>query len=629
MIEKVNHYSMSTPASIYDEEALTALELVARLGAKCNEVIENVNKQDKKIEQLFTQELKKFVNEWLDKHPEATTTVLDGSLTEPKFHESLKQKAIKDYVTPQMYGAVADGVADDTEALQMAIDNAKVLGGLYIPEGVYKINQRVTLSNAENMVIMNRGVIKPIDGVTPLIGTITLEHVRNTVIYGLCFDGNIENVPEAETVGLQSLLRVAYCDNLVFDNLEIRNAGENGVTGEANNNITFRNCIFENIGEHCFYFGGKASHNMNFENLKVKNIGQNKPSEDRVTAVVKFRLHDVSDELNTNIRINGFEFTDTSPLEVYQCYNCLACLMDTINFDIRNGAIDGDVCSVLQLNMTLDSGLVENVKFRGRDLCCGVGKGYGANTPTDIPVYGRFEVLFRNCYIEGATNFFSYFDYEKCMIKPVLAYLNTIYGCMDARKKQTLKDCAIDIYGASRINVNMVDEIHLIGCFIKSEANQNHGIFHASKDCKIVLTRYDSSRNRSFLVRSDGHNIQLICDNSVVDGKIIEAKKVQITNCEVGSGFDSWIDIEDAHYSNVIRLSDRKRLDTAIIRKDTYNDSVAVDFRYNCVKKLTKDNVCVIPKTPGNFTYTVNNNFVSIENALVGGTFNSFEVVVF
>ena len=45
MIEKMpNHYSFTTPVSAHDEEALTALELAGRQGAKINEVIDDQNK---------------------------------------------------------------------------------------------------------------------------------------------------------------------------------------------------------------------------------------------------------------------------------------------------------------------------------------------------------------------------------------------------------------------------------------------------------------------------------------------------------------------------------------------------------------------------------------------------------
>ena len=61
------------------------------------------------------------VNTWLDEHPEATTTVQDGSLTEAKFSDALKLKTINPFITPEMFGAKGDGVTDDTAAIQAAI----------------------------------------------------------------------------------------------------------------------------------------------------------------------------------------------------------------------------------------------------------------------------------------------------------------------------------------------------------------------------------------------------------------------------------------------------------------------------------------------------------------------------
>lgn len=67
----------------------------------------------------------KQVDEWLDLHPESTTTVQDGSIEEIKFTESLKMKTIKDYITPEMFGAKGDGSSDDTTSIKNAILYAK------------------------------------------------------------------------------------------------------------------------------------------------------------------------------------------------------------------------------------------------------------------------------------------------------------------------------------------------------------------------------------------------------------------------------------------------------------------------------------------------------------------------
>lgn len=54
MIEKMNgHYSFTNPATVYDEEALTALELAARTAGKMNECIDSCNESAERITSEF------------------------------------------------------------------------------------------------------------------------------------------------------------------------------------------------------------------------------------------------------------------------------------------------------------------------------------------------------------------------------------------------------------------------------------------------------------------------------------------------------------------------------------------------------------------------------------------------
>lgn len=89
------------------------------------------------------------INTWLEAHPEATTTVQDSSLTEAKFSDALKLKTVKDYVTPQMYGAKADGSTDDVEAFENALNIGKIV---FIPEGDYYLSRAIDNPAAIKMI---------------------------------------------------------------------------------------------------------------------------------------------------------------------------------------------------------------------------------------------------------------------------------------------------------------------------------------------------------------------------------------------------------------------------------------------------------------------------------------------
>lgn len=99
----------------------------------------------KSIAQPTDAQTAQAISDWLNAHPEAVTTVTDGSLTEAKFSNALKLTTIKDYVTPQMFGAVGDGSVDDTTAFQAAIDSGKPV---CIPSGsIIRVDGSVVINN--------------------------------------------------------------------------------------------------------------------------------------------------------------------------------------------------------------------------------------------------------------------------------------------------------------------------------------------------------------------------------------------------------------------------------------------------------------------------------------------------
>lgn len=83
-----------------------------------NEFI-NLKEEVKNFYIDFAKRINEEVEKWLDNHPEATTTVLDHSLENVKL-----VYGTLGYVTPEMFGAVGDGVTDDSIAFSNAVDFA-------------------------------------------------------------------------------------------------------------------------------------------------------------------------------------------------------------------------------------------------------------------------------------------------------------------------------------------------------------------------------------------------------------------------------------------------------------------------------------------------------------------------
>lgn len=97
----------------------------------------------------------KQVEEVLSAHQDWVSTVQNGSLTDKKFSNALKLQAIKDYVTPQMYGAKGNGVADDTDAFQLCFRSGM---DVYIPGGVYLVGDTIPIE--DDTVVRCDGLVK-------------------------------------------------------------------------------------------------------------------------------------------------------------------------------------------------------------------------------------------------------------------------------------------------------------------------------------------------------------------------------------------------------------------------------------------------------------------------------------
>lgn len=137
----------------------------------------------------------------------------------------------ENFVTPQMFGAIGDGAADDTEALQDALRNYR---NVYIPEGVYMIRTStddteeyndgegigVEIPSHTRLVMHPNAVLKGIPNKSSRYRVLWATNSEDIFISG----GRIECDKESATGEHGHGLVLRNCTNVTVENMKIHNA---------------------------------------------------------------------------------------------------------------------------------------------------------------------------------------------------------------------------------------------------------------------------------------------------------------------------------------------------------------------------------------------------------------------
>ena len=192
-------------------------------------------------------------------------------------------------------GAKGDGIADDTAAIQLAIDNAKEI---LIPIGTYLISNSLTLKS--DITIMGNGTIKVNSDGVAFAGikafTSGTAGIQNVQIIGITIDGGGQ-VGGVITAGKRSAIGIylTNCTNIIIDKVHIKNCGVIngaapqtdslyggfGILAQCNNGqikgIKITNCTVEKIAGGGFnfgdgiYIGGSSSTGITPEDILISN----------------------------------------------------------------------------------------------------------------------------------------------------------------------------------------------------------------------------------------------------------------------------------------------------------------------------------------------------------------------
>lgn len=152
-------------------------------------------------------------------------------------------------------GAIGNGVADDTEAIQMAVDIAKsrlrgiqLIGGssqcgcddVYFPPGIYRVTSAITLSSYHRM-IGEMAVVRADD----LVSTIFLFwNCWRNLVRGIHFCGGIRHLGFENSNTDMTELRVESCTFQRWSEMAIQAAPYRG-SDHLSATLLIRDCVFD------------------------------------------------------------------------------------------------------------------------------------------------------------------------------------------------------------------------------------------------------------------------------------------------------------------------------------------------------------------------------------------------
>lgn len=144
----------------------------------------------------------------------------------------------------------ADGIHDDTKALQECIDKIKQGGTVYFPDGTYLVSNALifysnqTLKFSDNAVILRSDKSKTITRY--LLASYSepewsgYEGTHDVIISGGIFDGN-KDITEKST-----LVNTVHCKNILIENCRFINCSTwHMIEINSTENATVQNCVFD------------------------------------------------------------------------------------------------------------------------------------------------------------------------------------------------------------------------------------------------------------------------------------------------------------------------------------------------------------------------------------------------
>lgn len=511
-------------------------------------------------------------------------------------------------------------------AFKQAFNDLKNGGILLIPDGEYFIKDRVILEDKVGIVINCSGTIQPVADKTPLIGTVTMNNLRQSTINSLKLDGNRGNIGESNNFGTQSLLNISNSSDLIINGLEIMNTVESAFNSDGNlDHIIFNNVKIENIGEHGFYFGGSNVKDIRFNHLYCKNIGVGSSNSQRAVAVIKLRNKTNGDIQHDQITIDGFEFKmDSTPSasdrQFIQAF-------DTLNVTLKNGSITGEDVSIFGVNTALEKLFIDNLYFNGRRLHYIVNDFTGWNVSTPITKPGAFNIEIHNSHLIGGNVYYGMIAlFNNCIIDLNGTVWNQTMS-LDTNPVTTFNNCRViclsgyfsfvdSVKASGKMTMNYIYKNTTFKC-TPSRTSPIFGVTHMDGG-NILFENITLDEEHSVFIQTSVP-IPLRFYNVKINGSIKTTTPIPLLSVKNAHLkiyiLDTYATYDKLEVYDLREYGTGKRVDFGLFKATclSYNTTVNLSLRYNRVDAVAEEELLVTNNKGIPFNYSVSNNVVTLD----------------
>lgn len=454
------------------------------------------------------------VSDWLDAHPEATTTVQDGSLTIEKF-----ALGTMGFITPEMFGAKGDGVTDDTVAIQDAIN--------------YAISTSAWLEGMNKQYMVSDAVVLPPE--------LTSDSEKGLYINGSLYMRNFRFVLKSDVSDLTTVLNIMNSTGeiTIVENIQINGNGTNqsqvttpiqdgglhgfriGIAGVSAGKVIVNNCKIQNC-----YTDGIVVRATTFDQFIVSNTiitsaGRNGMTDNSYSCLIESCII-----INNGVRANpksGYHIEPDSSANFghKQISNCL--FMDNVGVDFA-------------LHFNTNAFNIEKLSVRD----CTIKRFGWANYETSLSVLKKIEFINTDITSEFRLTLNNF---------GVMAYFEELYF-----ENCRFIDAVLDIDGATD-STNLIPKLKFVNCDFITYSCRLYKTFDQVifDNCNFITDPVASSDNQS------AYAIYIESYGSDTHAKVIDY--FVVNNCRI-YGKARFIEVRTA-YVTINRLN--------IVNNDFYN----------------------------------------------------------